>query len=71
MKKRISQAKSRHEDYRGDKLDVSIRSKGFFKFLSEILVVIVLFQGSPAEVINQNPSINRPPKPNTELSCRA
>ena len=71
MKKRISQVGSRHvEDYRGDELDVSIRSKGFFKFLGETLVVIVLLQGLPVGVVNQNPSINPLPKPNAELSGR-
>jgi len=70
MKKRISQVRSRYENYRDDELDVSIRSKGFFKFLGETLILIALLQGLPVEIVNRNPSINPPPKSNLELSGR-
>ena len=70
MRKRISQARSYHEDYRGDELDVSVRSRGLFRFLGETLFLVALLQGLPVEVANQNPSINPPPTSNPELSGR-
>jgi hypothetical protein len=71
MKKHISQAKSRYiKDYQGDELNMSIRSKGLFKFLGEILIVIVLLQGLPVEIVNQSPSIHPLPKSNTEFLGR-
>jgi hypothetical protein len=71
MKKHISQVRPHYKSDREDELNVSIRSKGFFKFLGETLILIALLQGLPVEIINRNPSINPPPTSNPELLGRA